>query len=221
MSTKIGVVSEGVSDFFILKHIVERYLKDRDVYTIPLKPKVSAQNKQVGYGTWQGVFEYIKGDDNLIVEAVKEGCEYVVIQIDTDVCNSYGVENNPDNIQAFWNVVKNKLAESVHPNFPKDRLIFAICIQEIECWLIPFVSSVENECKNTYRCLNIVNKHIRTRGGIDKENKNCNQAQQLYKFILNQKRKPKDIVDCAQYNFGFQKFVEQMNAISIHLNAFS
>ena len=85
MSTKIGIVSEGVSDFFILKHIVERYLKEKDVYTIPLKPKVTSKNKQEGFGTWQGVFDYIKGDDNLIVEAVKEGCEYVVVQIDTVV----------------------------------------------------------------------------------------------------------------------------------------
>ena len=81
MSTKIGIVSEGVSDYFILKHIIERYLKEKDVYTIPLKPKISAQNKQAGYGTWQGVFDYIKGDDSLIVEAVKEGCEFVVVQI--------------------------------------------------------------------------------------------------------------------------------------------
>ena len=60
----------------------------------------------MGYGTWQGVFEYIKGDDNLIVEAVKEGCEYVVIQIDTDVSSQYGVDNNLEDVSEFWNAVK-------------------------------------------------------------------------------------------------------------------
>lgn len=39
MSHKIGIVCEGISDYKILKHIVERYLRDYDVYTIPLKPK--------------------------------------------------------------------------------------------------------------------------------------------------------------------------------------
>ena len=39
MSKKIGIVSEGVSDYYVLKHIVSRYLKEQDVYTIPLNPK--------------------------------------------------------------------------------------------------------------------------------------------------------------------------------------
>lgn len=212
MSTKIGIVGEGVSDFFILKHIIERYLKDKDVYTIPLKPKVSAHNKQVGYGTWQGVFEYIKGDDNLIVEAFREGCEYVVVQIDTDVCDSYGVDRI-DDIQALWNAVKDKLKDSVHPDFPKDKLIFAVCIQEIECWLIPFISSLEDECQNTDRCLNIVNKHIRTRGSIDKHNKNNTQTQRLYQYILSQKKKPVEIAECSRHNYGFRKLIEQLDIV--------
>lgn len=211
MSTKIGIVSEGVSDFFILKHIVERYLKEKDVYTIPLKPKVTTKNKQEGFGTWQGVFDYIKGDDNLIVEAVKEGCEYVVVQIDTDVSSQYGVENNPGDAQAFWTAIKDKLTGSVHPDFPKEKLIFAICIQEIECWLIPFVSTVENECQNTDRCLNIVNRHIRTKGSIDKQNKNSQQAQRLYQYILCQKKKPLEIKDCSRYNYGFKELIEQLD----------
>ena len=214
MSTKIGIVSEGVSDFFILKHIVERYLKEKDVYTIPLKPKVTSKNKQEGFGTWQGVFDYIKGDDNLIVEAVKEGCEYVVVQIDTDVSSQYGVENNPGDVQAFWTAIKDKLTGSVHPDFPKDKLIFAICIQEIECWLIPFVSTIENECQNTDRCLNIVNRHIRTKGSIDKQNKNSQQAQRLYHYILGQKKKPLEIKDCSRYNFGFKELIEQLDEFS-------
>ena len=211
MSTKIGIVSEGVSDFFILKHIVERYLKEKEVYTIPLKPKVTSKNKQEGFGTWQGVFDYIKGDDNLIVEAVKEGCEYVVVQIDTDVSSQYGVENNPGDVQAFWTAIKDKLTGSVHPDFPKDKLIFAICIQEIECWLIPFVSTIENECQNTDRCLNIVNRHIRTKGSIDKQNKNSQQAQRLYHYILGQKKKPLEIKDCSRYNFGFKELIERLD----------
>ena len=214
MSSKIGIVSEGVSDYFILKHIVERYLKAKDVYKIPLKPKVSSQNKQVGFGSWQGVFEYIKGDDSLILEAVKEGCEYVVVQIDTDVSALYGVDNNPVDVQAFWNAIQAKIAESVHPDFPKEKLIFAICIQDIECWLIPFVTTNKEECENTDRCLNIINKHIRTQGSIDKNNKNSIQAQKLYNSILSQKRKPKEIGECSQFNYGFAKFKEQLDRIA-------
>ena len=48
MSKKIGIVSEGVSDYYVLKHIVSRYLKEQDVYTIPLNPKQD-KGKQVGF----------------------------------------------------------------------------------------------------------------------------------------------------------------------------
>lgn len=212
---KIGIVSEGASDFFVLKHIVERYLKEYDVYTIPLKPKLTRKGKQEGFGTWQGVFSYISGrdKDQLIVEAVKEGCRFVVIQIDTDVCEEYGVAKNLEQFSDIWEQVKNKLRESVHPDFPQELLLFAICIQELECWLIPFVSSDNKDCSNVDRCLNIVNKQIRTRGVIDKDNKNSDAAQRLYRFILEQKRKPKEIAACAEFNYGFKMFIEQLEKI--------
>ncbi len=97
MSRKIGIVSEGVSDYRVLNHIISRYLKELDVYTIPLNPKQD-KGKQVGFSGWQGVLNYISGTDekNLFVEALKEDCEYVVVQIDTDVCAEYGVEHLAD-----------------------------------------------------------------------------------------------------------------------------
>ena len=49
MSTKIGIVSEGASDFLVLKHIVDRYLKEYDVYTIPLKPKLTIKGRQIQF----------------------------------------------------------------------------------------------------------------------------------------------------------------------------
>ena len=62
MSKKIGIVSEGVSDYYVLKHIVSRYLKELDVYTIPLNPKQD-KGKQIGFNGWQGVLNYISGTD--------------------------------------------------------------------------------------------------------------------------------------------------------------
>lgn len=107
MSTKIGIVSEGISDYWALKHIVERYLKEYDVYTIPLQPKITVKGKQDGFGTWQGVFSYISGSDEqkLIVEAIYEGCKFVIIQIDTDVCEQYGIKKT----QQTWSFSGNKL----------------------------------------------------------------------------------------------------------------
>ena len=70
------------SDYRILKHITERYLREEDAYVIPLKPKESMQGKQDGFGSWQGVLQYISGADQMIQEALNEGCRYVVVHIE-------------------------------------------------------------------------------------------------------------------------------------------
>ncbi len=212
MSCKIGIVGEGVSDYKILKYIVERYLRDFDVYTIPLQPKETYLGKQDGYGTWQRVFSYIKGSDNLILEAVKEGCQFVIIQIDTDVCEEYNVSKNTNDEVLYTNVTE-ALSNAIHNDFDKSKAVYAICINEIECWLIPFISNDIGNCKKTNGCLNTVNYKIRTKGTIDKDNKNCTSAINLYNFILNHKRKVRELQAASQFNYGFKKFIEQLDAI--------
>lgn len=218
MSKKIGIVSEGVSDYRVLKHIALRYLKqreDEDFYTIRLNPK-EEKNKQLGFSGWQGVFNYISGEDqqNLIVEAIKEECEYVIVQIDTDVCEQYGVKHDLSCVKQLWTNVRQKLANSVHKDFDKSKLIFAICIDELECWLIPFVDTDEKRCKNMDRCLNIVNNDLHKKGlYIDKDNKNSLGANEAYEYIIKQKKKPKEILYCSKFNYGFSKFIEQLDSI--------
>lgn len=220
MGCKIGVVCEGVSDYKIIRHIVERYLRDYEVYTIPLKPKMTAQGKQEGYGTWQGVFKYISGDDQLIIEAVNEGCEYIVIQIDTDVCEEYGVHKNLIDIESFHSNIKEKLNGALHPGIDRNMVIYAISINEIECWLIPFISKNNEECSNNERCLNIVNKHIRAKGTIDKDNKNSIRAQALYEEILKNKKKSRDIHAVSRFNYGFSFFIENLDSIKEQMQSY-
>ncbi len=217
MSNKIGVVCEGISDYKIIRHIVERYMRDYDVYTIPLKPKLTAQGKQEGFGTWQGVLNYIAGDDQLIVEAVKEGCKYIIIQIDTDVCEEYGVSKDLNDLEAFYSNVKDKLESTLHLDVDRDIILYAISINEIECWLIPFISTNIDECQNKDRCLNIVNRHVRSLGSIDKHNKNSDGAQKIYDEILRKKKKEQDIHAASRFNIGFSNFIDKLDDIKSSL----
>ena len=216
MSKRIGIVSEGVSDYRLLKHITDRFLKSKEgeeeFYSIRLNPK-EERNKQVGWGTWQGVFKYISNE--LIAEALEEGCEYVIVQIDTDVSDFYNVPHDLSNVETLWENVRQKLDENVHPDFDRSKLIYAICIDEIECWLIPFVDKDKKRCENMDRCLNIVNNDIRKEGlYIHKDDKNSLGAQKAYEHILKQKKKPKEIKECSEFNYGFKKFIEQLDSLA-------
>ena len=161
------------------------------------------------------VMKYLEDKEKkLIVEALKEDFEYIVVQIDTDVCEEYGVRHDLTDMGAFWQSVCDNLSNRLPDDFDKSRLVFAICIDEIECWLIPFVDTNKKDCQNTNRCVNIVNKSIKGKDlFIDADSKNSDGAKGAYDYILKQKKKPKDIKECSVHNYGFTKFIEQLDKI--------
>ena len=217
MSVKIGIVCEGISDYRVLKHITERYLRDEDVYTIPLKQKETKPGAQDGFGSWQGVFEYIKGDDQMIVEAVREGCRYVIVHIDTDVREQYGISGFFATEEELHDNVKARLSELVHPDFDKNLLIFAIAIHDTECWLLPFLTEDKKICSKIESCVNTVNKFLKDKGSIDKDNKNAEKVRPIYQYILDQKRKTKDIKKASRHNYGFTYFIDTLDSIKASL----
>lgn len=215
MGMKIGIVCEGISDYRVLKHITERYLRDHDVYVVPLKPKETPQGKQDGFGSWQGVLQYISGEDQMILEALNEGCQYVIVHIDTDVRMDYGVTDEFADISDLHASVVKMLLSRVPSNFDKSRLIFAIAINETECWLIPFVSDDKRYVCKINSCVATINHILKDKGGIDKDNKNTDKAREVYDLILKKKRKVKDLKEVSQFNFGFAHFIDSLERISL------
>lgn len=184
-----------------------------DAYTIPLKPKETRQGAQDGFGSWQGVLEYIKGEDRMIVEAVKEGCDYVIVHIDTDVREQYGVAMNFANQEELHDNVKTMLLKQLHPEFDPNKVIFAIAIHETECWLIPFMTDDRRDCGKTDSCVNTLNRLLKDKGSIDKDNKNAEKVRPIYQNILKQKKKAKDIKAASRYNYGFAYFIDALDRI--------
>lgn len=209
---KIGIVAEGISDYWVLKHLLERMLKDKDPNIISLQPKV-LNGKQDAFGGWGNVFEYISNEKYIIDLAQTEEFDYIVVQIDTDVSEEYGVPNNADNAQLYLDVV-NEINGRIHEDFDNSKLIFAICIDSTECWLIPFVSTNRSKCSKIRNCVNIVNREMpKDLGTIDANSKGDSKPQ--YDAILKLKKKAKDIRVISLHNYGFSKFIESLDEISV------
>ena len=213
MSIRIGIVCEVISDYRVLKHITERYLRDEDAYVVPLKPKETALGRQDGYGGWQGVLEYIAGEDGMMIEAVREGCRYVIVHIDTDVREQYGVPDKFETPESLHKDVTDKLTTLIHPDFNRTLVIFAIAVHETECWLIPFLTDDRKTGCNIDSCVNRVNSLLKSNGYIDKDNKNSDKARKAYEYILKQKRKAKDIKAASLHNYGFASFIRSLDFI--------
>lgn len=219
----IALICEGVSEIKILSYIINRYMGD-DVVVNAIQPSlktVHGQEKQDEDGGWLQVLNHCTDE---VVKDVMASNEYLVIQIDTDTCiqTNYNVDIYDENhhkvadntlYERVCTRLKLNISEEIWSNY-SDRILFAICFNETECWLLPLY--YENDAKKrcaTNNCIYILNQKLQKDGlGIPEKDKNSSEAVSVYQQIL-KKMKRKDIPRIAQYNYGFRKFVEQMDAI--------
>ena len=96
----------------------------------------------------------------------------------------------------------------------RSRVLLVICIHEIECWLLPLYYDDNKRCKTT-QCVKYLNDALIKNKihPLSDGNKNSPEARRTYNTILKKLRKPADIEDYAQYNFGFSQFVNQLRRL--------
>lgn len=219
----IALICEGVSEIKMLTYIINRYLGD-DVAVNPIQPSLKfshGQEKQDDGGGWTQVLSHCSTD---IINDIMAANDFLVVQIDTDACiqpffgvDIYDEKHQKVNDDVLYDRVcvrlKRDISEDVWKEY-SDKILFAICFNETECWLLPLY--YENDAKKrcaTNNCIYILNQKLQKDGfGIPEKNKNSSEAINVYQQVL-RKMKRKDIPRIAQYNYGFHKFVEQLDAI--------
>ena len=221
----IGLICEGVSEINIMTRILSKYLND-NVIVNPIEPETKTENGflvQNGYGGWQQVLAHCNDET---VEKILEFNDCLLIQIDTDasILKGYDVtlqdaNGQPKDVAVFFQDIKKRLlaniSEAVQTKY-EGRILFAICMNEIECWLLPLYYTDNNRCKSN-NCLYTLNQALgkRNLGGIPDKDKNGAFARNVYQKILKNFKNKKTIQDCAQYHFGFMELTKQLDAIAI------
>ena len=223
----IALICEGASEVKMLTYIVSRYLGD-EIVVNAIQPALTQQGRQANEGGWLEVLNHCNDDT---INAVFATNDYLVIQIDTDACAqvNYDVDVYDENNRkvaddVLYERVRSRLLKDLSAGIQTkyaDRILFAICINETECWLLPLY--YENDAKKrcaTTNCIYILNQRLQTEGmGIPDKAKNTPEAIQVYNKVLKSLKK-KDIPRIAQYNYGFLKFVEQMEGINRQFSDF-
>lgn len=222
----IALICEGVSEVNILKHIIERFFGDIDVSVNAFQPTLGNNDKQGCFGGWYEVLSHC--NDNNVENALATN-DFLIIQIDTDTSHLPNYEaiteeekRNYIGDDNLYDRVVNRLLKKISPqlfNKVKDKVIFAICIEEIECWLLPlcYENDPRKKCA-TNNCVFKLNEAIpKEVGQIPNTQKNSDSARKAYKFVL-KKMKHNNVSRIAQYNYGFKKFIEQLDAIKASLS---
>lgn len=222
--TSIGLISEGISEHYIIKHIVERYLGEDDFLINQIQPQIRQQGKQKkqdSIGGWLAVLNYCTEEK---FKEILDYNDYIVVQIDTDTCElaNYDVKRRNDDgslktDEELYNNICERILENIHvekhESF-KGRIIFAICFDETECWLLPIYYTDKTKC-NKNNCIFKLNQKVTAQNlaAIPEKEKNSPEAVKTYKTILKNIKKAKDITKYSQYNYGFKKFIEQLDVI--------
>ncbi len=212
MGKTFALITEGASEHFVIKHILQRYCDEEPVIN-QIQPQL-IDNKQENIGGWHEVIKY-RGRTSDLQEILKRN-DYIVIQIDTDMCETtpysvyrLGVANNKE----LWAKVRERLISLIDDTIDKSRILFAICIEEIECWLLPIVSTKDSDQCAVNNCVVRLNQALEKKNISPIVDKNSELSRSVYAKILRNAKKRKDIEAIAEYHYGFSQFLQQIKAV--------
>ena len=216
--TLFGLVAEGETDHAVLENILLGISGEdiSDEITI-LQPDIDETTKGTlqEFGGWYNVFQYCLSED---FRDSFQRVQYVVIQIDTDVSEHthYDIKQTDEYgkklISAvliekvkskFEQIIVNEFGQEFFQNH-QDRILFAISVDEIECWLLPLYYT-DNTKSKTNNC----DHKLHQKAG--KFEKNYNDYDEISKDF----RKSKTLLKMYPENPSLKIFVESILAKNI------
>lgn len=217
---RFALITEGASEHRVIKHLIAKYFKDFEPEINQIQPKV-VNNKQAVIGGWNEVLKYCEREElkDVFVEN-----NFLIIQIDTDQSQNRAFNvNHIDSTgklksdETLYNDVLHKLQMRIKPEIfeqYKERILFAICIHSIECWLLPICYN-DNHRLSTNNCIKTLNSALSKQNKltISPSGKNKSNGIKAYTQILSDLKRKSDIINSSKFNFGFKSFVESLEKL--------
>lgn len=219
----VGLICEGVSELNVLETILTRFLGESYVIN-PIQPETRVENGvrfQEGGGGWSRVISLC---NSVKRKEILEHNDYLVIQLDSDACEHYGVDSLDANHKKkssevlLKDIIQNLESKIFDDGNDEDhsRIVFAICIDETECWLLPLVYSDKHRCAD-HNCLFLLNDALRKKNmtTVSEDDKNSPNSRKAYRAILRMIRKKADVEMISKENAGFKQFVQDLKSLTI------
>lgn len=168
-----GIIGEGHTDQIVIKNILKGYFGqalDEVRYVQPPEDETSVHGG-AAHGGWTLVFAALRTRRH---EDALQLNDYLILQIDTDRSEDKGFdvphkeggrELLPEEL--IERVVQRLIQEigvDFYANY-RDRFVFAVAVDEIECWLLPLVFSHKRKASKITGCLEAVDlERAKTKG---------------------------------------------------------
>lgn len=213
-----ALITEGLTDQIVIENILAGYFQSNDILINPLQPERDKDDENKSdYGGWYLVFQYCQSQD--FQEAFQFN-EYIIIQIDTDVCEevNYDISKRDKNgneltVEQLIVAVKEKFKCLIGEDFYNqncDRIIFAISVHSIECWLLPLYYQNKTKSK-IVNCLDTLNQELNGKEKFTISAKNPD----YYHYISKKYFKHKILMKHYKHNPSLKVFIEELKSRNI------
>lgn len=215
-----GLITEGVTDQAVIENILAGYFKNLDIDTNSLLPIRDETDKyrEENYSNWLKVFEYCASSK--FRESFQFN-DYIIIQIDTYVSDESGF--NIPKYQDSKELTPEELITKVLDKFQKligqdfyqkyqARIIFAIAVHSIECWLLPLYFQENHKASAIKGCLEKLKSQLKkTKNSVINK-----KYRDYYQYSL-QYCKHKTLMNCYHKNPSLKIFIEEINSRKISI----
>ena len=160
-----ALVSEGPTDHPILKNILIGYFKTEE-----REPDINLEHPDpradINKGGWTRVLEYLR--TKKFRQALQLN-RYLIVQVDTDVSEESGFdvpqqnESGPRTVSGIVEAVKLRLIQVIGTEDWQtygNRFIFAVAVQQTECWVLPLWEDQDAKAAKTVNCLEALKKAL-------------------------------------------------------------
>ncbi|MCW6051900.1 phage tail protein [Lyngbya sp. CCAP 1446/10] len=215
-----GLITEGLTDQIVIENILAGYFNSPDLDVQPLQPERDKDNQNKSqYGGWTLVFDYCKSKD---FRESFQFIDYIIIQIDTDVSKDYNIAHQDENGEFTPQQLIAKVIEKFRGAIGEDfyntnqqKIIFAISVHSLECWLLPLYYAEKKKKAKCKECLKKLNEQLlkKHKFTIDKNAKKPD----YYREISKQYGKHKVLMKHYQDNPSLQTFIEEIQGRNIQI----
>lgn len=222
-----GIIAEGITDQLIIKNILTGYLKDagEEPFFTPVQPREAPPGSDPPPAGWTLVFKSIEAGDH---RKALQFNDYVVIQIDTDVSQEKGFDvpwhdgGRELTAEELINRVTARLRDALGRDFCEahgDRVIFAIAVHQIECWLLPlFFEDKQQKAEKITGCLDAANDARRKQNKLPLK-KGDQKQPRVYEEVSREYARPRRLMKLYGLNPSLNVFIEGLDALLLRASA--
>jgi hypothetical protein len=154
-----ALITEGITDQVAISAVLYGlYDEEPEIRLVQPLRDATDEGRQGNRAGWEKVFEYCALDD---FAAVFSTNDYVIIQVDTDVCghpnfpvavvDENGERSAADLVEDVRSFINGKIAPAILAIYGR-RILYAISVHSLECWLLPLYGMTTGDKGRTKNC---------------------------------------------------------------------